>query len=144
MIFFPIIFCGNNFFLISSRFMVFPTFLEKIKLRRGTSLFLKKLFLISSCFMLFLIQIFFLGNIEKCPFTYWLNGRWFLQIVDRQFEHGVKWKVVSPDTVTPFKFAAIKVCGFEIMTYSRLFNFAVSYHNYFKVFYTNVVFSNTN
>ena len=22
-------------------------------------------------------------NIEKCPFTYWLNGRWFLQIVDR-------------------------------------------------------------
>ena len=23
------------------------------------------------------------GNIEKCPFTYWLNGRWFLQIVDR-------------------------------------------------------------
>ena len=24
-----------------------------------------------------------LGNIEMCPFTYWLNGRWFLQIVDR-------------------------------------------------------------
>ena len=22
-------------------------------------------------------------NIEKCPFTYWLNGRWFLQIVYR-------------------------------------------------------------
>ena len=22
-------------------------------------------------------------NIEKCPFTYWLNGRWFLQIVER-------------------------------------------------------------
>ena len=21
--------------------------------------------------------------IEKCPFTYWFNGRWFLQIVDR-------------------------------------------------------------
>ena len=21
--------------------------------------------------------------IEKCPFTYWLNGRWFLQIVER-------------------------------------------------------------
>ena len=27
-------------------------------------------------------QHYFL-NIEKCPFTYWLNGRWFLQIVDR-------------------------------------------------------------
>ena len=23
-----------------------------------------------------------IGNIENCPFTYWLNGRWFLQIVD--------------------------------------------------------------
>ena len=23
-----------------------------------------------------------IGNIEKCLFTYWLNGRWFLQIVD--------------------------------------------------------------
>ena len=26
--------------------------------------------------------IFFLGNIEKCPFTYWLNGRWLHKIVD--------------------------------------------------------------
>ena len=24
-----------------------------------------------------------LKNIEKCPFTYLLNGRWFLQIVER-------------------------------------------------------------
>ena len=24
----------------------------------------------------------FLGNIEKCPFTYWLNGTWFLHMVD--------------------------------------------------------------
>ena len=28
-------------------------------------------------------------------------------------------------TVTPFKFTAIKVRGFQIMTYSRPFNFAV-------------------
>ena len=34
-----------------------------------------------SRFMLFSSLIFFL-NIEKFPFTYWLNGRWFLQIVD--------------------------------------------------------------
>ena len=48
-------------------------------------------------------------------------------------------------TVTPFKFAAIKVCGFEIITYLRPFiNFAVSYQNYFTVSYTNVVFSYTN
>ena len=31
---------------------------------------------------LFPTFLFLLGNIEKCPFTYWLNGRWFLQIVD--------------------------------------------------------------
>ena len=31
----------------------------------------------SLCFFLYV------GNIEKCPFTYsyWLNGRWFLQII---------------------------------------------------------------
>ena len=34
----------------------------------------------------------------------------------------IKWT-----TVTPFKFAAIKVRGFEIITYSRPFNFVVSY-----------------
>ena len=26
------------------------------------------------------LKNYFVG---KCPFTYWLNGRWFLQIVDR-------------------------------------------------------------
>ena len=31
---------------------------------------------------LYPICFFYAGNIEKCPFTYWLNGRWFLQIVD--------------------------------------------------------------
>ena len=46
----------------------------------------------------------------------------------------------STFTVTPFKFVDIKVRGFEIMTYSRPFNFAVSYQNYFTVSYTNVFF----
>ena len=50
----------------------------------------------------------------------------------------------TESTVTPFKFVAIKVRGFEIMTYSRPFNFAVSYQNYFTVSYTSVVFSYTN
>ena len=36
-------------------------------------------------FFTFLLFVFFLGNIEKCPFTYWLNGRWFFQMVDREF-----------------------------------------------------------
>ena len=38
---------------------------------------------------------------------------------------------------------AIKVRGFDIMTYSLPFNFAVSYQNYFMVSYTNVVFFST-
>ena len=46
--------------------------------------------------------------------------------------------------VTQFKFAAIKVRSFEIMTYSLPFNFAVSHQNYFAVSYTHVVFSYTN
>ena len=41
--------------------------------------FLEKQFFLISRFMLFST----LKNIEKCPFTYWLNGRWFLQIVER-------------------------------------------------------------
>ena len=27
-------------------------------------------------------KVYLFGNIEKCPLTCWLNGRWFLQIVD--------------------------------------------------------------
>ena len=46
-----------------------------------------KVFFIICCFlcvlwMLDLFPTFFLGILENCPFTYWLNGRWFLQIVD--------------------------------------------------------------
>ena len=54
-----------------SHFMLFPTFLEK-KIWEYKP--------IISHLMFFL----YAGNIEKCPFTYsyWLNGRWFLQIVD--------------------------------------------------------------
>ena len=35
-------------------------------------------------FNVFFVFFLYAGNIEKCPFTYsyWLNGRWFLQIVD--------------------------------------------------------------
>ena len=28
------------------------------------------------------LEFIFFANIEKCPFIYWLHGRWFLQIVD--------------------------------------------------------------
>ena len=43
--------------------------------------FLEKQFFLISRFMLF-STLKNIENIEKCPFTYWLNGRWFLQIVD--------------------------------------------------------------
>ena len=74
--------------MFSSRFMLFPT-LKKIKnwckkkIRGGGGvefLFVEKqFFLISRFYAIFNIKK---NNIEKCPFTYWLNGRWFLQIVD--------------------------------------------------------------
>ena len=64
-----------------SHFMLFPTFLEEKKSGNNKKKIFRKTIIshlmFSSCF-------FYAGNIEKCPFTYsyWLNGRWFLQIVD--------------------------------------------------------------
>ena len=46
----------------------------------GYFFFLEKQFFLISRFMLFSTLK---KNIENCPFTYWLNGRWFLQIVER-------------------------------------------------------------
>ena len=52
-----------------SHFMLFPTFLEKNLGKQNNY---------------FSFNVLYAGNIVKCPFTYsyWLNGRWFLQIVD--------------------------------------------------------------
>ena len=72
--------------------MLFPT-LKKIGCKQnkfGGSIFLEKHFQFDTSFSfnfgfyaIFNITIIVCGNIEKCPFTYWLSGRWFLQIVDR-------------------------------------------------------------
>ena len=65
-----------QYFMFSSRFMLFPTlkknkkWCKKIKIPRGGG-------------FSFHVLCYFQQNIEKCPFTYWLNGRWFLQIVER-------------------------------------------------------------
>ena len=91
-------FGGVMFFL---HFMLFPTFLETNK--SGNKLFCRKTILFHSMcssrfFMLYLFPTFF-GNIEKCPFTYWLNGRWFLQMVDRDFFNiKLNGRWVSPDS----------------------------------------------
>ena len=76
-------FAGNFFFQyfkFSSRFMLFPTLNKKIPGGGGVDFFLWKTILSHFTFYaIFNIK----KNIEKCPFTYWLNGRWFLQIVER-------------------------------------------------------------
>ena len=65
---------GGGAVMFFSHFMLFPTFLEK-KIWEYKIIISHLMF--SSCF-------FYAGNIVKYPFTYsyWLNGRWFLQIVD--------------------------------------------------------------
>ena len=75
-------------FMVSSRFMLFPTLKKKkngVKKIRGGgegvfNFFFRKTSL--SHFTFYAIFNIKKNNIEKCPFTYWLNGRWFLQIVD--------------------------------------------------------------
>ena len=67
-------FGGGGGVMFFSHFMLFPTFLET-KSGNQTNYF---------SFNVFFVFFLYVGNIEKCPFTYsyWLNGRWFLQIVD--------------------------------------------------------------
>ena len=84
------IFFFFQYFKFSSRFMLFPTFKKKFGVQkkfRGGGVwifFLEKQFFLISLFMLFSTLKKY---IEKCPFTYWLNGRWFLQIVERDSWH---------------------------------------------------------
>ena len=74
--------------MFSSRFMLFPTLKIKKKWCKKKfgggggvlNFFLRKTIL--SHFTFYAIFNIKKKNIEKCPFTYWLNGRWFLQIVD--------------------------------------------------------------
>ena len=71
--------------MFSSRFMLFPTLQKKkfwCKKKLGGGGGVDSFFLISR-FMFYAIFNIKKNNIEKCPFTYWLNARWFLQIVDR-------------------------------------------------------------
>ena len=66
-------FGGGGGVMFFSHFMLFPAVLEKIIWEYKPII---SHLMFSSCFFLYA------GNIEKCPFTcsYWLNGRWFLQI----------------------------------------------------------------
>ena len=73
-----------QYFKFSSRFMLFPTLKKnwcpKIRGRAGgCGFFCTPIFSHFTFYAIFNIK----KNIEKCPFTYWLNGRWFLQIVER-------------------------------------------------------------
>ena len=69
-------FCISNVGVVwgGGNFMLFPAFIEKIIWEYKPII---SHLIFSSCFFLYA------GNIEKFPFphSYWLNGRWFLQIV---------------------------------------------------------------
>ena len=83
--------------------MIFPTFKKKNWCKKnfwGVSnyyfFFLKTLlYHFISHFMLF-STLKKNCNIEKCPFTYWLNGRWFLQIVDRAVGIYIQYNSLFP------------------------------------------------
>ena len=73
---------GGGGVMFFSHFMLFPTFLEK-NLGIQNNYF---------SFNVFFVFFLYTGNIEKCPgtYSYWLNGRWFLQIVDiGNFYHAI-------------------------------------------------------
>ena len=65
---------GGGGIMFFSHFMLFPTFLEKQNWEYKPII----------SYLMFSWFFLYAGNIEKFPFTYsyWLNGRWFLQIVD--------------------------------------------------------------
>ena len=76
--------------MFSSRFMLFPAFKKKISGGGGGGgrgvlkyflFFFRRIIL--SYFTFYAIVNIKKNTIEKYPFTWWLNGRWFLQIVYR-------------------------------------------------------------
>ena len=77
----------------------------------------KQFFLISFC-----ILCYFMQNIEKCPFTCWLNGKWFLQIIDGEFKkkYGVGfwtcWWEISGDRVAYINLRPHHSCIWHIKT----------------------------
>ena len=116
--------------MFSSRFMLFPTFKKKIgakKIMGGGGgevdfFFLEKQFFLISRFMLF--STLNTNNIEKFPFTYWLNGRWFLQIVDR-------------DSWNPYPLYTLFPCSdFVSQMWGWLGGGGVMFFSYFMLFTT--------
>ena len=94
-------------------------------------------------------------NIEKCSFTcYVFNGRWFLQRVNRDFSHEVKWKVVSPDsregqweslstisTVTLFLFLIPRVGAWCVRSKQIPFHVFFMFYAIYSIFRKNNSFS---
>ena len=69
---------------------------KKKKIREGVGVWIFFFFFffrkpILSYFTFYAIFNIKKNNIEKCPFTYWLNGRWFLQIVEKKNPGGGGW-----------------------------------------------------
>ena len=64
-----------QYFKFSSRFMLFPTLQKKLVCK----IFFFRKTILSHFTLCAIFNI--KKNIEKCPFNYWLNGRWFPQIL---------------------------------------------------------------
>ena len=76
--------------MFSSRFMLFPALKKKFGVKKnsgggagGVEIYIFFWRIILSYFTFYAIVNIKKNTIEKYPFTWWLNGRWFLQIVDR-------------------------------------------------------------
>ena len=95
--------------MFSSRFMLFPTLKKKNWCKKnlggvGVDFFFRKTIL--SHFTFYAIFNIKKNYIEKCPFTYWLNGRWFLQIVD-----GDSWNLYPLYPLFPCSDFVSQMCG---------------------------------
>ena len=95
----------------------------------------------------FLEKQFFLipRLIEKCPFTYWLNGRWFLQIVDRDSWNLYPLYPLFPDFVSQMwghngRGGGGGGAGVMFFSHFMLFTKIVEKNNYFSFNVFFVVF----
>ena len=118
-----------QYFKFSSRFKLFSTLKKKKLVSKkifrggGGAFFLEIQFFLISHFTFY--AIFNINkNIEKFPFTYWLNGRWFLQIVERD-----SWNLYPLYSLVLILY--LKCGGGGVMFFSHFMLFATFIENNF-------------
>ena len=81
--------------------------------------------------------------IEKCPFTYWLNGRWFLQIVERDSWHLYPLYPLFPCSDFVSQMWGWFGGGGGVMFFSHLILFLIFLEKYiweYKIFISHLMF----